>query len=137
MSNHSQGILNIFLPEGITEYFTVTHWSKDETDVRIIFEEIDDPPSETSQGKKVVSKGFHDITITDFPIRGRRALLTFRRRYWQIEGQKELLKRDIRLCFPGTQLQHEFALFLKEECGRDPDVALIYRNVSKDQPEKI
>ena len=73
------------------------------------------PLAAEDKGKKVISKGFKEITVTDFPIRGRRTLLTFRRRYWQIEGQKELLKRDMQLCFPGTQLEAEFANFLKAE----------------------
>jgi len=65
------------------------------------------------EGKSVSSKGFFDITITDFPIRGKRVSLMFRRRRWKVEGENELLKRDIRLCAPGTQLQTEFADFLK------------------------
>ena len=66
------------------------------------------------EGKKILARKFHEITITDFPIRGRRTLLTFRRRYWKIEGEEKYLKRDIKLVFPGTQLELEFANFLKE-----------------------
>lgn len=120
--------LEVFLPERTLDYFDITQWSKDESDVCITLEEKDDPPvSNGHRDKKIISKGFHDITITDFPIRGHRALLTFRRRYWQVEGQKELLKRDIPLAFPGTQLEKEFAVFLKEAGGRNPDIARFYR----------
>jgi len=66
------------------------------------------------QNKTVESKGFKDITITDFPLRGRRLTLTFRRRYWHVEGEDSYLKRDIPLCAPGTQLSIEFADFLKD-----------------------
>ena len=118
----------VFLQEKTLDYFVITHWSKDESEVHLTLEEKDDPPvSDTDHGNNVLSKGFHDITITDFPIRGRRALLTFRRRYWKIEGQKELQKRDIELAFPGTQLEQEFARFLKEKSRSHPDVARQYR----------
>ena len=115
----------------------VTHWNVGETDVRITLEERDCPPEEIAWGKKIVSKGFHDITITDFPIRGRRALLTFRRRYWQIEGQKKLLKRDFQLSFPGTQLEKEFADFLKEDGGRRTGLSGFYSKVSAPPSERI
>jgi len=67
--------------------------------------------------KKIIAKKFHEITITDFPLRGRRTLITFRRRYWKVEGEEKYLKRDIKLAFPGTQLEEEFGNFLKEDSG--------------------
>jgi hypothetical protein len=109
-----QAILQLIFPENIFEWFDVISGKKDNKIVSIIFEEKNIPPF-SDPDKKIISKGFTDITITDFPIRGRKSLLTFRRRYWQIEGQKELLKRDIKIRFPGTQLEKEFADFLKED----------------------
>ncbi len=109
-----QTILRLLFPEDIFEFFDVVSGKKDDKIVSITFEEKNIPPISNSD-KKIISKGFTDITITDFPIRGRKTLLTFRRRYWQIEGQKELLKSDIKIRFPGTQLEKEFADFLKED----------------------
>jgi len=138
MLNTTSSILDVFLPEDTSQYFIVQSWSKDETNICIILEEKDEPPlSEKERDKKIVSKGFHDITVTDFPIRGRRALLTFRRRYWQVEGQKKLLKRDIKLAFPGTQLAIEFANFLKETCGRNSDISFLYRDVAMPPDQRI
>ena len=119
-------------------WFDIAGGDRDENDLRIILEEKNIPPlTEDMKGKEVTSKGFHDITITDFPIRGRRTLLTFRRRYWQVEGQKELLKRDIKLSFPGTQLASEFASFLKEDGGRGTILAGFYRKVSAPPDQRI
>lgn len=119
--------LELFLPEGTLEWFDIKGCSKEKTDVRIILEEKNIPPiTEELKDKKIISKGFYDITITDFPIRGRKALLTFRRRRWRAEGRKELLKRDIKLCFPGTQLNKEFADFLKDKSRNEPYVAELY-----------
>ena len=128
MLEPSSSALAAFLPDKTLDYFDLTTWSKNEDTLSITLVEKDEPPlSERNWNTRVVSKGFHDITITDFPVRGRRTLLTFRRRYWQIEGCKELLKRTLELTFPGTQLEKEFADFLKEASRHNPDVALLYR----------
>jgi hypothetical protein len=109
-----QAILQLIFPESIFEWFDVVSGKKDDKVVSIVFEEKNIPPV-SDPAKKIIAKGYADITITDFPIRGRKSLLTFRRRYWQIEGQKKFLKRDIKIRFPGTQLEKEFADFLKED----------------------
>lgn len=133
-----KSILELILPDGILKWFNLAGGDKDENDLRIILEEKNIPPiKEEWKGKKIISKGFKEITITDFPIRGRRTLLTFRRRYWQAEGQKELLKRDIQLNFPGTQLEKEFADFLKEDGGRESGLADFYRQVSSPPGKRI
>lgn len=133
-----QTALEAFFPKDVFEWFEIKNCNKDENNIHITFEEKNIPSiTEKDANKKIISKGFYDITITDFPIRGRRALLTFRRRRWQIEGQKELLKRDIKLCFPGTQLEAEFALFLKEDGGRESGLAGFYRRVASDPGQRI
>lgn len=130
--------LGIFFPKGTFEWFEITEHRVDEDNVYITLQEKNIPPTaEADRGKKVETKGFNDITITDFPIRGRRSLLTFRRRYWQVEGQDGYLKRDIRLSFPGTQLEQEFAIFLKEDGGRQSGLAGFYRKVSSPPGERI
>lgn len=130
MDNNELKTLALIFPQGIFDWFEVQGSSMDENEIRIIFQEKNIPPlSEADKNKSVEPKGFTDITITDFPIRGRRSLLTFRRRYWQVEGERQYLKRDIQLTFPGTQLETEFANFLKEKSRRDPNVALLYRDV--------
>ncbi|MFH1564606.1 MAG: hypothetical protein ABIC82_02025 [bacterium] len=88
-------VVELFLPEGILEWFDIKSWEKNEDDISIVLEEKNNPPLvEKNENKKIISKGFKDITITDFPIRGRRSLLTFKRRCWQIEGKKEYLKME-------------------------------------------
>ena len=108
-------ILGLFLPEGCLKWFDVVSAEKKKESMNITLEEKNIPPLYPEiEGRKVVSKGFTDIYIDDFPIRGRKANLLFRRRYWQVDGLKELLKRDITLCAEGTKLEKEFADFLKE-----------------------
>lgn len=131
-------ILEIFIPEGTLDWFNLIKAEKDEDNIKIVLEEKNLPPvPDKFKNKRIISKGFYDITITDFPIRGRRALLTFRRRRWQIEGEKELLKRDIKFNFPGTQLEKEFANFLKEDGGRKSGLSHFYRRVSTNPSQRI
>lgn len=113
-----QQLVEFVLPTGTLEWFDVTSSTMNEGELHVVLEEKNNPPlTPKLQDMKIESKGFKEITVTDFPIRGRRATLTFRRRYWQVEGQKELLKRDIKLCAPKTQLSTEFADFLKDTSG--------------------
>ena len=118
MATLEQQALALFFPSGVFEWFDLLNTQRDDTTMRITLQEKNIPPvPEKDKGKKVEAKGFNDITITDFPIRGRQTLITFRRRYWQVEGQEGYLKRDIKLRFPGTKLEQEFADFLKEGGG--------------------
>lgn len=108
-------ILGIFLPENTLDHFDIISGNKNANEIRLILEEKNDPPiSKTMENKKITSNGFKEITISDYPIRGRKTTLTFRRRYWELEGEKELLKRDIKLVADGTLLEKEFADFLKK-----------------------
>lgn len=111
-TEQSLSLLRLVFPEQVFEWFDPVKSIKDVDTIRIVFEEKNVPPI-TDPNEKISSKGFTDITITDFPLRGRKTLLTFRRRYWQIEGKPGVIKRDIKLSFPGTLLEKEFADFLK------------------------
>lgn len=110
-----QQVLSFFLPEKTLLFFDIVTGGKTDTHIQITLEEKNDPPLEDRhRGKPVLSKGFYDITIADFPARGRRVDLTFRRRRWQVGD--EILTRDIQLVASGTRLEKEFADFLKEHC---------------------
>lgn len=111
-------LLAAFLPEGILEWFDISKIENNGGTIRITFEEkniVPEIPKE-HQGKKIITKNFKRILIDDFPIRGKKAELVFMRRQWQIEGEKELLKRNLELVAPGTTLTKEFASFLKYLC---------------------
>lgn len=111
-------IFELVFPKGMFEWFEVTRGASDAENAYITIEEKDLPPlSDQNKHNKIVARKFHDITIKDFPLRGKRTLLTVRRRYWQMEGQREYLWRDLKLCFPGTRLEQEFADFLKAGSG--------------------
>ena len=138
MPTPEKNILESILPKGVFEWFDVIDSKMDEDNFHILLQEKNIPPQlEKNHGKKIIPKGFKEITVTDFPIRGRRTLITFKRRYWQVEGEQGYLKRDIKLCFPGTQLEKEFANFLKEDGGKQSGLAEFYRRVAKDSSQRI
>ena len=138
MTISEQNILELILPQGVFKWFDAISGKMDEDNLHIVLQEKNVPPlKEEDKNKKIIPKGFTKITITDFPIRGRRTLLTFKRRYWQVEGEKGYLKRDIKMAFPGTQLEQEFAAFLKEDGGRESGLSEFYRRVSADPDKRI
>jgi len=139
MQDNLEQVVSLILPKDTLKWFHVGNSKLTDEEFSITLEEKNLPPIsiEELNNKKIISKGFKNITITDFPIRGRRTLLTFRRRYWQIQGEKKLLKRDIKLSFPGTQLEQEFADFLKEDGGQTSGLTKFYRQVSASLNQRI
>jgi len=133
-----QQIFELIFPKGVFEWFEITEGKGDDKNSYITLVEKDIPPlTNKNKNKKIIARKFHNITITDFPLRGKRTLLTFRRRYWKVEGQKEYLKRNIKIAFLGTQLEKEFADFLKEDGGRGTLLANFYRKVSMPPGQRI
>jgi len=134
----SKDVCELIFPKHTFDHFDITSSGSDEATVRITFTEKDEPPLEPHHAdKKITARKFHEITITDFPLRGKRTLLTFYRRYWKVEGEKTYLKRDIRLTFPGTKLEEEFARFLKEDGGKRTGLTRFYRSVAAPPDERI
>ncbi|NOX65157.1 MAG: transposase [Chlorobi bacterium] len=114
MEKHKE-LVEIMLPEGILNIFEFRGMAKTPHSYKVTLEEKNRSPKLPREysTRKVKSKGFKDITINDFPVRGRKVLLRIRRRVWQIEGLKKLFKNDLSLTFQGTKLEKEFTAFLK------------------------
>lgn len=117
-----QGLAELFLPSGILEYFEYAGYerkSREEVkpygEITIIMEEKNVVPKlpEEYKDRKVRQKGFKEIRVDDFPIRGKKVKLLLRRRVWQIEGAEELYKQEIMAAYPGTKLEKEFAIFFE------------------------
>lgn len=132
-----QKALEIFFPKDTFKWFNLDSTKEDEKNIYITLKEKNIPPISEDLKDKTKFVKFRNITITDFPLRGKRTLLTFRRRYWKIEGQSKYLKRDIKLSFSGTKLNEEFANFLKESSGEPGFPAEFYSQVSLPSSERI
>ena len=61
------------------------------------------------------SKDFSpEITVEDFPLRGKTVLLHIKRRRWTLTNTGKIIKRDCNLVAKGTRITNEFASFLKD-----------------------
>jgi len=79
MENLDKLVLESFLPSKILTWFDVKGYQVETNDIRIILEEKNIPPTpEKFKNRSIISKGFTEITITDFPIRGKRSLIALR-----------------------------------------------------------
>lgn len=122
MDEHA--LLWAMLPEGLEEFFKVEAFEKTNDKFRIVLSEENKIPTDLPKeyrGKKVINTITSDIIIDDFPIRGRKGEMVLKRRSWKFEGVDKMLKRDIKLCSPGTKLEKEFAAFLKAFPGDPAD----------------
>lgn len=109
-----KSILELFLPEGMLEYFDVAFVEKTGEGYTISLEEKNLQPYEFA-GEKLISKGYSDpILVKDFPIRGKACFLKVKRRRWQSEDMSKIVSRDWELVAKGTRMTKEFAAFLKE-----------------------
>lgn len=63
---------------------------------------------------QLVSKGFHkEITVQDFPLRGKFVFLHVKRRRWKDKQTDNIVQRDWSVVAKGTRMTNEFASFLK------------------------
>jgi len=109
-------LAELILPKGILEYFEYIGYERVDKEITISLVEKNIVPQLPSQyrDRRIRQKGFKQISINDFPIRGKKVRLLLRRRVWQIEGESELYKKEIpSQIFPGTKLSKDFADFLK------------------------
>ena len=105
--------LDMILPEGILKYFEVTQFIKEAARFNIYLSEKNVPPYEFASDK-LTSKGFYDeITVQDFPIRGKASYLYIKRRRWLNETTGDIVYRDWNIVAKGTRMTQEFASFLK------------------------
>lgn len=107
-------LLKFILPDFLIENFEIVSATNSEKNLHLYFEEKAKPPKEFN-ALELASKGFLDeITIQDFPLRGKFVYLHIKRRRWTNKTNGEIIKRDWQLVAKGTRMTQEFAAFLKE-----------------------
>jgi hypothetical protein len=92
--------LALFLPDKTLEYFDITTASFEEGEVRLTLLEKDIPPPYTGATSPKFHS-YHEMLVSDFPIRGKPSVLTFKRRYWQVEGEKEVTTHPFPVAYLG------------------------------------
>lgn len=102
------------LPEYLLEYFDIVSHKSTSDKTHFYLEEKNVLPQEYNS-EIGHSKGFlSEITVEDFPLRGKPVLLHIKRRRWTLINTGKIIKRDWNLVAKGTRITNEFASFLKE-----------------------
>jgi len=109
----NKDLAQYLLPEGILDYFEIVNDTIENERIHFYLEEKNILPQE-HQLSQVHSKGFtSEITVEDFPLRGKPVLLHIKRRRWTLVDTGTIIKRDWNLVAKGTRITNEFASFLK------------------------
>ncbi|MDP3645682.1 MAG: hypothetical protein Q8R25_01200 [bacterium] len=134
MIDASLAALALLLPDKALEHFDITDAKLLDGEIQITLTEKNTPPV---RGKPVRFHSYRDISVSDFPIRGKPSVITFRRRYWKVDGEKELCANDIPIVFPGTKLEKAFAAFLKASGGDTTSILGEYRHFKSTGDQSI
>jgi transposase len=107
-------LLDLVLPEGVKSFFELKSHKADADNLHLYLEELNNIPEEFT-GQKLESKGFfNEVTLQDYPIRGRNVFLHVKRRRWLNHTTGKVVFRDWELVAKGTRITKDFAAFLKE-----------------------
>jgi len=110
--NNLEAVCSVFLPKDTLKNFDITNVNETDEEIEISLKEKNNPPV-----KGAIPKGFKEIMVSDFPIRNKKVVLIYKRRYWKIKDKKELITSDIPLVHTGTKLEKAFAEILKKRGG--------------------
>ncbi len=107
-------LLRYILPAGILEYFIITDVKEVErAGLFVSLEEKNIVPEEYKETKHK-AHGFHnEVTIQDFPMRGKPCFLQVKRRRWLLLESGKVVSRDWNIVAQGTRITEDFANFLK------------------------
>lgn len=106
-------LLKVLLPELLITHFDITKHETRDNVLHFHFEEKKDIPVEFSSDI-LISHGFHkEVSIQDFPVRGKNVYLHIKRRRWLDKNTKIVVQRNWDLVAQGTRMTVEFAAFLK------------------------
>jgi hypothetical protein len=110
--------LSHFLPKGLLEHFTITSINDlEDTVLKVKYFEIELEENNLllkSDDIEYESKGFTEITLQDFPIRGKAVYLKIKRRRWRHKLRpNEVLRNDFSFVAVGSGFTQELSDFLK------------------------
>ena len=114
-------LLSFILPEGLSDYFDFDKVETVGGSTYIYLIEKNLHPHEFL-GEKLLSKGFFDeISIRDFPLRGKPCFLNLKRRKWLHTSTGRIVSRDWDVVASGTKMTQEFAFFFEGLFGLKPN----------------
>lgn len=111
-------LLSHFLPKGLLDHFTITSINDlEDTVTKDKYFEIELSENNIllrADSNEYESKGFTEISLQDFPIRGKAVYLKIKRRRWRHKLRpKELVRNDFSFVAVGSGFTQELSDFLK------------------------
>ena len=107
-------LLSLLLPSGLVEFFDLDKVNSLSDGHHLYLSQKNIAPWGL-ESHKLESKGFFDeITLRDFPLRGRACFLHLKRRKWMDHTSGKIVFHEWEEVAKGTRLTKEFAAFLKE-----------------------
>lgn len=109
----------MILPAGLLEHFILSEVKElcRISDKKLFYElhlEEKNVLYNVSDKSQYESKGFTQITVQDFPLRGKDVFLVIRRRRWRDKSNpKDIVRNDYSYIAEGSKLTKELADFLK------------------------
>lgn len=117
-------LVSYILPKEISESFDLVNVAEEKLHsnnhlmLHLYLDEKATPPDDRTDLKP---NGFYpESNVLDFPIREYTTVLHVRRRRW-LDAKGHAVSRNWKLAAAGTRISPEFAAFLKEVVGLDPD----------------
>jgi hypothetical protein len=113
------GFISHFLPQGLLEHFSITSvfelcFVKEKQHYFEISLEENNNILKAVDSSLYESKGFTEITLQDFPIRGKAVFLKIRRRRWRLKDTPNIIIRnDFSFVAEGSGFTQELSDFLK------------------------
>lgn len=116
-------LLAFMLPKDINENFNLTDVSDEPfEDCPALHLHLEEKPLQPEKYPQAIPNGFHkEAVVTDFPMRDKVVVLHIKRRRWKDAEGKSLPSKEIPLAAKGTRISCEFAAFLKDVLGLEPD----------------
>lgn len=113
-------IIDHFLPQDLLHHFTITQLLElgDVSSKQVYFEIYLEEKNEiliAVDSSQYESKGLTEITIQDFPIRGKAVYLKIKRRRWRHKKEpNKIIRNDLSFIAEGSGFTKELSDFLKD-----------------------
>lgn len=129
MESSIRAYLTLLLPPNTFDYFELIDMEVKEGEEKymglygfddeytLILEEkeiVSEEIKHAAKGKALRTKGYSEIGMRDFPIRGRKTKLIYRIRKWQIEDEPKIYQGKYEITQEGVKYTREFAFFFDE-----------------------
>lgn len=109
----NEEVIKLFFPEELLEMFEIVSFKKSEDEYVFFLDEKLNHPEGYSR-EELESKGFYDeVTVSDFPLRGKPRKYKIRRRKWLVKQKGKIISKKYKIYASGTRKTEEFAAFLK------------------------